>query len=133
MTDITTIETVEAGDYSVRVGQSSDGTAYEAVVIDDGSGSTSRSDLFGHPLITLSSSSSDDDGEDVEPIGPPVTAPHRWVAVGFAIEAHEFGAIGEEPVDVEEAYTGATLNGEPLHDVIEFEMTFEGGDVDANE
>jgi len=104
MSDITTIEEVQAGNYTVRVGR--DGDGYEAVVIDKTSGSTGNfsSSPLGMASFTVSTSTSNDDDDD-EVLGPPATAPHKWVAVGFAIEAYEWRQVCEETADVEDAYS----------------------------
>lgn len=111
MTDITTVEEVSAGDYTVRVAQTDDGRAWEAVVISEGDDSTSRTGGMAGLFTIAARSSSDDEDSEPGPLGPPVTAPHRWVAVGFAIEAYEWGEVGEEPVDVESGYGMTSIDG----------------------
>jgi hypothetical protein len=107
MSDITTVEEVQAGDYTVRVAQTDDGSAWEAVVLSESGGSTNVG--YGSKsgpglMFTLPSVGSDDDTDDDAPLGPPVVAPHKWVAVGFAIEAYEWGQVNETPVDVNVGY-----------------------------
>lgn len=107
MSDITTVETVEAGGYTVRVAHTDDGTAWEAVVVSEevSSGSSSSPMTTAHMLtFSPSSDSSDDSDTDDAPIGTPATAPHKWVAVGFAIERYEWRQVGEETADVADGY-----------------------------
>lgn len=106
MSDITTVEEVQAEDYTVRVAQTDDGTAWEAVVL-----SEDDPDVSPGPRMAMifapgsgSRSNSTESGTDSQPIGPPVTAPHRWVAIGFAIEALEWQNVGGETVDMSECY-----------------------------
>lgn len=107
-----TVETVAAEDYTVRVAQTADGAAWQAVVVETDTGSDGPS-LGGHPLLMMQAATNDDaDADDAVPCGPTVTAPHRWVAIGFAIEAYEFGEIDEEPVSVPEGYDLAAIRAE---------------------
>lgn len=112
--DLTTVETVDAGEYRVRVAQTDDGAAWEAVVIDDDarrSGSSNSGTPSPIQYIQMGTAmktpDADDDGD--APIGQPVTAPHRWVAIGFAIEAYEWGQINETPEDVADAYEASDV------------------------
>lgn len=133
MTDITTVEEVDAGEYTVRVAQTEDGAAWEAVVIGEG-GSTSGSAPGGMAgLFTIGYTPSSDDSEP-GPLGPPVTAPHRWVAVGFAIEAYEWGEVGEEPVDVQSGYDTAEIDGLSITGGRDnaYDVVFEDLDTDAD-
>lgn len=101
MSDITTIEEVDAGEYTVRVAQTDDGQAWEAVVVsEDGASSPNPTGM----MVMLSNRTPDADDSDDAPVGTPVTAPHRWVAIGFAIEAYEWETVNEEPVDVPDGY-----------------------------
>lgn len=105
MTDITTIEEVEAGDYTVRVGHTDDGSAWEAVVLSEDSSTGGTANWHTNLVMaSMGHSSSSDDSDDETPIGPPATAPHKWVAVGFAIEAYEWRETEQETVDVSESY-----------------------------
>lgn len=107
MSDITTVEEVQAEDYTVRVAQTADGSAWEAVVLSEDSGGSSGPSVGGMSGMLVMSTGSDDtdDSEDDDaPVGPPVTAPHRWVAIGFAIEAYEWRQVDEDVVDVDDAY-----------------------------
>jgi hypothetical protein len=108
MSDITTVDEVQAGDYTVRVAQTDDGTAWEAVVLSEDSGGSAPSHGMAGMLLTMHGPGggrrSDDSASDDGPLGPAVTAPHKWVAVGFAIEALEWREAGETPVDVADGY-----------------------------
>jgi hypothetical protein len=115
MSDITTIETVDAGEYTVRVGQTNDGTAWEAVVLSRSDNKPDRQLAFPHPVMNMAPST--DETDETEPIGPAVTAPHRWVAIGFAIEALEWDDVNENPVGVGESYNTLRVNGEPIGEV----------------
>lgn len=126
MTDITTIEEVQAEDYTVRVARTADGTAWEAVVISsDGTDTTTPGLQLPVSLGYSPNSTSDnsDDEDDTDPLGPPVTAPHRWVAIGFAIEAYEWDQINEEPVDVPDGYEFAEVHDADLSISDELERT----------
>lgn len=102
--DLTTVETVTAGDYEVRVAQTSDGRAWEAVVLTDDAGASSLQPqtLFRHlPNGERNRGGTESGGETA---APSVTAPHKWVAVGFAIERYEWGEVGEDTADTDAAY-----------------------------
>lgn len=113
--DITTIEEVEAGDYTVRVAHADTASGYEAVVIghDEGSSQTATGPGMG-TLTFMTTVNTDDDSDNDEIDAPPVVAPHKWVAVGFAIEAYEWGQVNEETVDMDEAYDVATIKDADL-------------------
>ncbi|QLH80997.1 hypothetical protein [Halosimplex pelagicum] len=111
--DLATADEVDAGEYTVRVAQTDDGQAWEAIVLSADSGGPSMQGMAGMIAMT-SLSKAGDDGD--EPLGPPVTAPHKWVAVGFAIEAYEWGQVGETPVDVDDGYDRVTVDGKPIED-----------------
>lgn len=96
MTDLTTIEEVQAGGYTVRVGQNESG-GYDAVVIEaPGDGETTTSiepnSMFYSSGLDVSFSKKNSESVDH---APAMTAPHRWVAVGYAIEAYQFAAIDD--------------------------------------
>jgi len=112
--DITSIEEVEAGGYTVRVGKSDKAGAWEATVISEGSSDPSPqlAGMFMH----INTTSTTDQREVVE--GPPVCAPHKWVAVGFAIEAYEWRGTGTDTETVPDTYDSVTL---------------EDADIDADE
>jgi hypothetical protein len=139
MADITTVETVTAGDYEVRVARTSDGQAWEAVVVDDSTGDPSPPSglpMAGMVMMGAGTDTGGDDTDDDPPLGPPVTAPHRWVAVGFAIEAHEWGAIDESPVGVAEGYGQVCVDGTPLGELEGVDLSLATDDewtVDAND
>jgi hypothetical protein len=117
MTDITTIEEVSAGGYTVRVGRTGDGEGYEAVVLDeDGGSDTPTKSLFGTPFAPVDFNIDTDDAEPVT--APTVTAPHRWVAIGLAIEAYEWGEIDEAPLDPEAVYKWSTIDDERVAEVV---------------
>lgn len=121
MSDITTVEEVSAGDYQVRVAQTDDGAAWEAVVIGESGGGASMG--MAGMMLGMPTPDSDDGGD---PLGPPVTAPHRWVAIGFAIEAYEWGEIGEETVSVPEGYQHLTVDGTPIGELEDLSIGFDG-------
>jgi len=118
--DLTTVETVTAGDYEVRVAQTGDGRAWEAVVLTDDAGTSSLNSqiVFGH--VSTGKRGGTESGD--ETAAPAVTAPHKWVAVGFAIEAFEWRQAdggSDETVSVPEAYSETHVDGEPLDAIIE--------------
>ena len=125
--DITSIEEVQAGDYTVRVGKAAKAGAWEATVISEGS--SDPSPHMAGMYLTFGASPKATPGDDssagVE--GPPVCAPHKWVAVGFAIEAYEWRNTDTE-VSVKDGYEAAT--GESRPDV---EPPLEDADIDADE
>lgn len=127
MTDIATVEEVEAGGHTVRVGHTEDGS-WEAVVLeapDDDSGSRGLSGGHMAAMITFGGSSSP--SKDKEPAGPVKEAPHKWVAVGFAIEAREWQEAGDSEVlaEVEEAYDEAEVSVDAEDVIDELEGDFE--------
>jgi len=130
--DLTTVDTVEAGDYTVRVARATDEAGYEAVVVEEssGTGPTPGKMLFFPTPADLRTTDTSDDAEDETPLGPPVTAPHRWVAIGLAIEAYEWGEINEEAADTAEAYREMTVNGEPVADLVNVDFSISGTPVD---
>lgn len=114
MTDITTVEEVSAEGYTVRVGQTDDGSAWEAVVLTDDSGDD-NSVAVGMPQLLMAAAGTDsDDADDTAPVGPPVTAPHRWVAIGLAIEAYEFRESDDHPADADEVYALSAIESMDL-------------------
>lgn len=138
MIDINTVETVEAEDYTVRVGHGEQG--YEAVVLEE----ERQSGGFGgrgHPLMQgvmmvqmTRQTGPDQSNEEREPVGPVVEAPHRWVAIGLAIEAYEWPG---DTVTTEEAYeqmTGRSPQDQVAELVADAELPFEEEvDVDADD
>lgn len=122
--DLSTVEEVEAGEYTVRVAQADDGAAYEAVVVDDDATTgSSPPSAFGAAFLRPQMSVTSDDSDDETPIGTAVTAPHRWVAIGFAIEVYEWRQLGEETVDAEEAYERAEVLEELEAEFISSDLT----------
>lgn len=120
MTDIRTVETVTAGDHTVRVGHSDDGSMWEAVVLSDGSPSSRPGMLSVMAYVNDGSRSGDGD-----PKGPVVRAPHKWVAVGLAVEAYEWGEVGGEVEDAADCYgmaEGATEDADEILDELEGEV-----------
>lgn len=101
MVDIATVDKVEAGGHTIRVGHTEDGSAWEAGVVDE---SSEVNAAPGTPLFMRSILQQVQDDSDGDPVGPIVEAPHKWVAVGFAIEAYEWAEVGEGTVPVEDAY-----------------------------
>lgn len=130
MIDINTVETVEAEDYTVRVGHGEEG--YEAVVLEEEQQSGGR----GHPLMqgvmmVQMTRGPDQSNEEREPMGPVVEAPHRWVAIGLAIEAYEWAEVGEDAVTTEEAYeqmTGRSPQNQVAELIADAELPFEEDD-----
>jgi len=118
MTDITTIEEVQAGDYTVRVGQTGGGAGYRAVVTGTDSGRPTG--MAG--MIVMANESSIDTGDD-DVHAPAVTAPHRWVAVGLAIEAYEWDDIGESADAPSDVYEDSAVEGDGLLDLDVMDMT----------
>jgi len=105
--DLTTVKTVTAGDYEVRVAQTSDGRAWEAVVLTDDAGTSSMQSLHSQMLSGYARFGGRGGGgteSGGETAAPSVTAPHKWVAVGFAIERYEWGEVGEDTADTDAAY-----------------------------
>jgi len=113
--DLSTVETVTVEGYEVRVARTADGTAWQAVVTDADS-SPDTTQLPGM-LGMMATTSGSGDTSDADPDGPSVIAPHRWVAIGFAIEAYEWGEINESPGSVADAYGDVTVNGTDLLDL----------------
>lgn len=119
MTDIKSVDTVEAGGYTVRVGRSEEEAGWDAVVLSEGgsgsgaglpSGLTMSSTRMGM-VMEPAGSGEGEEGAD-EPDSPVVTAPHKWVAVGFAIEAHEWdGARETEAVGDAYGMAGRSVDG----------------------
>lgn len=97
MTEIESVERVEAGGYTVRVGRSEEYPGWDAVVLEEpgpggsgGSGGGPRLTSTPVGMVLTTGSGGDGGGGEPDPGSPVVTAPHKWVAVGFAIEAHEW-------------------------------------------
>jgi hypothetical protein len=111
MSDITTVEEVQAGAYTVRVAQTDDGTAWEAVVLSEDDADVSPGPHMGMLFAPGVGPRSNSTESDSQPIGPPVTAPHRWVAIGFAIEAMQWQNVGSETVEVSEGYESVEVEG----------------------
>ena len=108
--DITTIDEVDAGSYTVRVGHAEDG--YAATVIDSGGSDLPNPRSVGGMLAMMHADTTDDDSDEV--IAPAVTAPHKWVAVGLAIEAYEWREGGGSiNTDTESVYSGASMVVDP--------------------
>lgn len=106
--DIRSVREVEAGPYTVRVGVG-EGMYEAAVLEEDGGQSPSR---HVSPQVTMmmqmqmSQGGGDPEGGE-EPIGPTAEAPHEWVAVGLAIEMHEWEHMDGGPDGWRETYEGA--------------------------
>jgi len=131
MIDINTVETVEAEDYTVRVGHGEQG--YEAVVLEEEQRSGAARP-GGHPFLTNmvvvqgGPGNSSQPDEEREPMGPVVEAPHRWVAIGLAIEAYKWPG---DTVTTEEAYeqmTGRSPQDQVAELVADAELPFEDDD-----
>jgi hypothetical protein len=120
MVDIDLVDTVTVGPYEVRVGPSDGG--WEAVVVScgDAGGGAGLGDLFGGgdgpsaipvPGVPGAFAVPEDEdpraggsgGSAPDPDGAPVVeAPHKWVAAGLAVEAHEFEEDPDQPQSAEE-------------------------------
>jgi len=64
-------------------------------------------------------------------MGPVVEAPHRWVAIGLAIEAYEWDEVGGDTVTTEEAYeqmTGRSPQDQVAELIADAELPFEDDD-----
>lgn len=124
--DLSTVETVSAEEHTVRVARTADGTAWQATAIDGDGGSASHSSgrLKTISIAAAISNNTPDSDDDADLPGPTVTAPHRWVAIGFAIEAYEWGEVGEEPVGVHDGYATVSVDGETFDiESVDLEMS----------
>jgi len=134
MIDINTVETVEAEDYTVRVGHGEQG--YEAVVLEEeqqsrGSGGRGHPLMQGVMMVQMTRGQPSPPDEERKPMGPVVEAPHRWVAIGLAIEAYEWDEVGGDTVTTEEAYeqmTGRSPQDQVAELIADAELPFEDDD-----
>lgn len=117
MIDINTIEKIEHSDYTVRVGSNDDG--YEAVVVTEGGGQEVNMHPFMQSAIVTASSE-----EEVQ--APVVSAPHKHVAVGLAVDAYEWKQIDEDVTDGSELYGHTEIEGVSAEELIEELEEFKG-------
>jgi len=118
--DLTTVEEVEAGEYTVRVAQVDDGSGYEAVVLSKSSDSSDQlmTRMIG-PKFTLDTSS------DTEVSGTPVTATHRWLAIGLAIEVHKW-----DDEDITPETADLMVDGVPIGQVSDMTLSLDRTGLD---